>query len=115
MLARRIAERSAETGEHYITRSREEYRLMLERATGGGAVLAATTFAKFAILALGLSAFTQQRRLLRQTGLVLLALGDIVHAAHHALGTAILSLWIRPVIYFPLLTDRLLSVKDIVC
>ncbi len=57
MLARKVAERSAETGEHYITRSREEYRLMLERATGGGAVLAATTFAKFAILALGLSAF----------------------------------------------------------
>ena len=57
MLARKVAERSAETGEHYITRNRDEYRLMLERATGGGAVLAATTFAKFAILALGLTAF----------------------------------------------------------
>ena len=27
---------SAETGEHYITRSRDEYRDMLRRAAGGG-------------------------------------------------------------------------------
>ncbi|MBI5333809.1 MAG: site-specific recombinase [Burkholderiales bacterium] len=57
MLARKVAERSAETGEHYITRTRAEYRQMLGRALGGGAVLAATTFLKFAILALGLSPF----------------------------------------------------------
>ncbi len=57
LLARQVAERSAETGEHYITRSRDEYRDMLRRAAGGGAVIAATTFAKFAIVALGLSAF----------------------------------------------------------
>ncbi len=57
MLARRIAERSAETGEHYITRTRAEWLQMLKKALGGGAVIAGTTFAKFAILALGLSAF----------------------------------------------------------
>ena len=57
LLARKVAERSAETGEHYITRDRAEYLDMLRRAAGGGAVLAATTFIKFAILALGLSAF----------------------------------------------------------
>lgn len=57
MLARKVAERSAETGEHYITRTRAEYRQMLRRALGGGAVLAGTTFLKFAILALGLSPF----------------------------------------------------------
>ena len=33
----------------------------------------------------------------------------------HALGTTILSLRIRPIIYFPFLSDRLLSIKDIVC
>ena len=56
-LARRVAERSAETGEHYITRSRDEYMNMLARASGGGAVLAGTTFMKFVVLSLGLSPF----------------------------------------------------------
>ena len=57
MLARQVAERSAETGEHYITRDRGEYREMLRRAAGGGAVIAGTTFLKFGIAAIGLSAF----------------------------------------------------------
>ena len=57
MLARKVAERSAATGEHYITRTRGEYRHMLQAAAGGGAVLAATTFLKFAILALALAPF----------------------------------------------------------
>ena len=56
-LSRKVAERSAETGEHYIARTRDEYRDMLRRAAGGGAVLAATTLLKFGLLALGLSAF----------------------------------------------------------
>jgi site-specific recombinase len=57
LLARKVAERSAETGQHYITRDRAEYRQMLRAAAGGGAVLAGTTFIKFAVLALALSAF----------------------------------------------------------
>jgi len=57
LLARLVAERSAETGEHYITRDRAGYFDMLRRAAGGGALMAGTTFAKFAIMALGLSAF----------------------------------------------------------
>ena len=57
LLARQVAERSAETGEHYIARDRAEYQQMLQRAYGGGALIAATTFVKFAIGALGLSAF----------------------------------------------------------
>ena len=56
-LSRKVAERSAETGEHYIAHSREEYRDMLRRAAGGGAVLAGTTLLKFGIMALGLTAF----------------------------------------------------------
>ncbi len=56
-LARQVAERSAETGEHYITRSRAEYRDMLARAAGGGALMCITTFAKFGLMALGLSLF----------------------------------------------------------
>lgn len=57
MLARKVAERSAATGEHYITRTRAEYRDMLRRACGGGLVIAGTTILKFAVAALGLAAF----------------------------------------------------------
>ena len=57
LTAAKVAERSAETGEHYITRNRTEYRHMLATAGGGGAVLAFTTWAKFAIYGLGLPAF----------------------------------------------------------
>jgi site-specific recombinase len=57
MLARKVAERSAETGEHYITRDRAEYLAMLAKAAGGGLVIAFTTLAKFAVMALGFSAF----------------------------------------------------------
>ena len=57
LLARKVAERSAETGEHYITRDRAAYRDMLRAAAGGGAVLAATTLIKFFVLAIGLTAF----------------------------------------------------------
>jgi site-specific recombinase len=57
LLARKVAERSAETGQHYITRTRAEYRRMLRAAAGGGSVLAATTFIKFAVIALALSPF----------------------------------------------------------
>ena len=57
LLARKVAERSAETGEHYITRDRANYQTMLRHAAGGGIVVAGTTFVKFALLALGLTAF----------------------------------------------------------
>lgn len=57
LLARQVAERNAETGTHYITRDRAEYRQMLRDAAGGGAIIAGTTFVKFAIAALGLTAF----------------------------------------------------------
>ena len=57
LLSRKVAERSAETGEHYIAHTRDEYRDMLRRAAVGGAVLSATTLLKFGILAVGLTAF----------------------------------------------------------
>ena len=57
LLAAKVAERSSETGEHYITRNRAEYRAMLGNAAGGGALTALTTALKFGIMALGLSAF----------------------------------------------------------
>ena len=57
LLAAKVTERSAEAGEHYITRSPAEYRQMLFKAAGGGAVTAVTTMLKFALATLGLAAF----------------------------------------------------------
>ena len=57
VLAAKVAERSSETGEHYITRTGAEYLAMLRDAAGGGALTALTTAAKFGVMALGLSAF----------------------------------------------------------
>ncbi|MFN7856030.1 MAG: site-specific recombinase [Acidovorax sp.] len=57
LLAAKVAERSAETGEHYITRDGAQYREMLRKSAGGGAVMALTTLAKFGLYTLALSAF----------------------------------------------------------
>jgi len=57
LTAAKVAERSAESGEHYITRNAAEYRQMLGKAAGGGAVLGLTTWVKLSLYALGLSAF----------------------------------------------------------
>ncbi|MDO8449346.1 MAG: site-specific recombinase [Rhodoferax sp.] len=57
MLAAKVAERSSETGEHYITRTLAEYRDMLGKAAGGGALTALTTWLKFLVMTIGLSAF----------------------------------------------------------
>ena len=57
LLAAKVAERGAETGEHYITRDRAAYVQMLGKAAGGGALTAATVLLKFMVVALALSAF----------------------------------------------------------
>ena len=57
LLAAKVAERSAETGEHYITRTPAEYRAMVAKAAGGGAVMGVTTLVKLGLYALALSAF----------------------------------------------------------
>lgn len=57
LLAAKVAERSAETGEHYITRNGAEYRAMVAKAAGGGALMSVTTLVKFGLHALALSAF----------------------------------------------------------
>ena len=57
LLATKVTERSSETGEHYITRTRAQYRDMLRRAAGGGALTALTTLLKFGVMAVGLSQF----------------------------------------------------------
>jgi site-specific recombinase len=57
LTAAKVAERSAESGEHYITRNAAEYRAMVGKALGGGALIGLTTWVKFALYGLALSAF----------------------------------------------------------
>jgi len=57
LIAKKIVERSAETGEHYITRNRSEYVYILQKAIGGGFVTAVTVLIKFLIYRLGASVF----------------------------------------------------------
>jgi len=57
LLASKVAERSAETGEHYITRDKREYAQMARKAAGGGLVMAFTTLIKFSLHAIAISAF----------------------------------------------------------
>ena len=57
LLAAKVTERSAETGEHYITRNGKEYLQMLRQAAGGGLVMSVTTMVKFGLAALAFSAF----------------------------------------------------------
>ena len=57
LLAAKVTERSAEAGEHYITRTPAEYGRMLRQAAGGGAATAVTTLLKFWLVAFGLAAF----------------------------------------------------------
>jgi site-specific recombinase len=59
LLGRKVVERSAETGEHYIARTRADYFGMLKMAAGGGLVTAFTVYLKFFITALGLNKFVE--------------------------------------------------------
>ena len=59
LLTRKIVERSAETGEHYIARTPKEYVEMLRRAGGGGVIMAFTTWFKITILGWHLAGLLQ--------------------------------------------------------
>jgi site-specific recombinase len=54
LLTRKMVERSGETGEHYIARTRQEYGAMLKSAAGGGIIMAVTAWLKTIVLACGL-------------------------------------------------------------
>lgn len=57
LLSRRISERTAETGEHYITRTKEEYLAIIKSAIGGGFITSFTTLVKFLLASFGWSQF----------------------------------------------------------
>ncbi|MGQ3052543.1 MAG: site-specific recombinase [Roseateles sp.] len=100
LLARKVAERSAETGEHYITRSRSQYRDMLRRAAGGGALLAGTTFLKFAIALLGFTAFWGGF----WAGVNYASCFVLIHLLHWTVATK------QPAMTAPAMADRLLYI-----
>lgn len=57
LLARKMVERNADHGEHYIARDRGEYRAMVKAACLGGVVTAVTVLGKFALSGAGLAHF----------------------------------------------------------
>ena len=57
LLTRRMVERNAETGEHYVARNRREYLAMVRRAAGGGALTGVTTLVKLLLAKLALAEF----------------------------------------------------------
>jgi site-specific recombinase len=59
LLGRKVVERSAETGEHYIARTRTDYFGMLKMAAGGGVLTVITVYLKFFISALHLNKFIE--------------------------------------------------------
>ena len=52
LLARKVVDRAAETGTHYIARTRREYLDMVRSAAGGGLVTVITTWVKLGVSAL---------------------------------------------------------------
>jgi site-specific recombinase len=102
LLARKVAERSAETGARYITRDRAAYRHMLNAAAGGGAVIAGTTFVKFFVLALGFSAFWGGF----WAGMNYAVSFLIVHLLHFTVATK------QPAMTAPALAEKLADVAD---
>jgi site-specific recombinase len=102
LLARKVVERNAETGEHYITRTAGEFRAMLRKAAGGGVVLAVTTLAKFGIAALGLGAFWGGV----WTGLNYAASFVVIHLLHFTVATK------QPAMTAPAMAAQLQDVSD---
>ena len=102
MLAAKVAERSSETGERYITRSLAEYRDMLRKAAGGGALTALTTWLKFAVMAIGLSAFWNGFA----AGLVYAASFVVIQLLHFTLATK------QPAMTAPAMAAKLKDLSD---
>ena len=57
LLARKMVERNASHGEHYIARDRTEYRAMLRAAMIGGVVTAVAALGKSAVVSIGMAKF----------------------------------------------------------
>ncbi len=97
LLGRKVVERSAETGEHYIARTRRDYFGMWRMAAGGGLLTVTTVYLKFFIAALHLNKFVEG---------VLFSLDYVgsflaIHFAHFTLATK------QPAMTAPALAQKL--------
>ena len=101
LLARKVAERSAATGEHYITRDAAAYGRMLRAALGGGAVVGVVTLAKFGLAAFALGAFWAGF----SSGVMYAAAFVLIQALHFTLATK------QPAMTAPALADKLADVS----
>lgn len=101
LLSRKISERTAETGEHYITRTKEEYIKIIKSAFGGGVVTTFTTLLKFMISAIGLTGFF----LGFTAGLNYAISFLIIHFAHFTLGTK------QPSMTAPALAEKMHAIR----
>ena len=106
LMARKVAERHAETGDHYITRTWPEYRAMLGQAAGGGVVLAGTTFAKFALLALGVQIGLAPFWVGFAAGLNYAISFLIIHLLHWTVATK------QPAMTAPAMAEKLAALHD---
>ena len=102
LLARKVAERSAATGEHYIGRDGPEYWRLLRAAIGGGAVLGVTTFAWFFIVSIDLGAFWTGLAV----GLAYAASFMLIQQLHFTVATK------QPAMTAPALADKLADVAS---
>jgi site-specific recombinase len=102
LMARKVAERSAETGAHYITRNASEYRQMLGSAAGGGAILAITTLIKFGLVALALAPFWGGV----WAGINYAASFVVIHLLHWTVATK------QPAMTAPAMAQRLQNIGD---
>ena len=102
LLARKVAERSAAAGDHYITRDSASYRQMLRAAAGGGAVIAGTTFVKFFVVAMAMSTFWAGF----WAGINYAVSFLIVHLCHGTVATK------QPAMTAPALAEKLADVSD---
>lgn len=102
LLSRKIVERNAETGEHYITRDSSQYMRSIKSAVGGGLITSLTTIFKFLIHHLHLENFF---------GGLITSLNYstsflFIHFCHFTLGTK------QPSSTAPALATRMESIED---
>lgn len=57
LLAQKVVDRNVKTGDHYITRTREQFFDLFQRALGGGAITSFTVYVKIFIGSIGLPQF----------------------------------------------------------
>ncbi|MES3038998.1 MAG: site-specific recombinase [Bdellovibrionota bacterium] len=102
LLSKKIAERSAETGEHYIARTRKEFRAIFVKALGGGYITAFTTIVKYGAYYLGLNVFFTGIYGVLNYSISFL----IIHFAGFTLGTK------QPAMTAPALAAKMHKIRD---